>query len=168
MARNKKPRPSAQDLFSRGSYDRDAPAYSAIGNDIPPSSHPASSSEDEGDDVLREEEEREKLLAGGLFGAKGSIKIGKKIRGHRRKRSAGQVASMMGGKRLGMEAGGEYGIGSESSDGEGDEGLGGAWGEKGEVKVCAPGGSYEMRADCQGEAEETDVAAGHSIYFAPA
>ena len=133
MARTKKPRPSARDLFSRSSYDRDAPTYSAV-NTLPPS---ASSDEDEeGDDVLREEEEREKLLAGGLFGGTRSIKIGKKVRIHRRKRSAGEVASMMGAKRLGMEEGGEYGIGSESSDGEGDEGLGGAWGEKGDVKVC--------------------------------
>ncbi|KAI5857821.1 alkaline-phosphatase-like protein [Tricharina praecox] len=148
MARTKKPRPSARDLFSRSSYDRDAPAYTAVdtgpSHTLPPvSARPSTSStssgdDEEGADVLREEEEREKLLAGGLFGGKGSIKIGKKVRGHRRKRSAGQVASMMGGKRLGMEAGGEYGIGDESSDGDEDERLGGAWGEKGGVKPRKP------------------------------
>ncbi|KAG0640281.1 alkaline-phosphatase-like protein [Tuber brumale] len=93
------------------------------------------SSDDEGScadhEVLREEEEREKLLAGrnGLFrsiGGKPGVKIGKKVRGARgKKKGVRDVVQMMGGKRLGMEEGGEFGLGADSDDGadsaEGEE-----------------------------------------------
>jgi hypothetical protein len=120
-------------LFSRKSYDRDAPAYGSVPSELP---HSDTDEEGPDDEVLREEEEREKLLAGGngLFGSigrsGGGVKIGKKVKGGRRKK-ASDVAVMMGGKRLGMEDGGEYGIGSGDEEGEeersGEEEL---WGEK--------------------------------------
>ncbi|CUS10363.1 unnamed protein product [Tuber aestivum] len=84
------------------------------------------SSDDEGScadhEVLKEEEEREKLLAGrnGLFGSIGGkpgVKIGKKVRGARgKKKGVCDVVHMMGGKRLGMEEGGEFGLGADSDD----------------------------------------------------
>ncbi|RPB02956.1 Phosphodiest-domain-containing protein [Choiromyces venosus 120613-1] len=84
------------------------------------------SSDDEGScadhEVLKEEEEREKLLAGGngLFGSiggKSGVKIGKKVRGARgKKKGVHDVVQMMGGKRLGMEEGGEFGLGANSGD----------------------------------------------------
>lgn len=81
------------------------------------------SSDDEGScadhEVLKEEEEREKLLAGGngLFGGKPGVKIGKKVRGARgKKKGVRDVVEMMGGKRLGMEEGGEFGLGADSDD----------------------------------------------------
>lgn len=101
----------ANSLFNRDTYDRDAAQYSAVTS---PPDHSASS-DDEDADVLREEEEREKLLAGGLFTRSGSIRIGKKVRGGRR-RTAGDVAESMGGKRLGMEDGGEYGLNDSDDD----------------------------------------------------
>jgi hypothetical protein len=120
MAPSHKSRPSARDIFT---YDPDAPEYKNIPSD-------ASDDEEEAHDVLREEEEREKLLAGGLFSGitkKGSIKIGKSVKGSRGRRSAAEVASGMGGKRLGMEDGGEFGLDySESEDEEMEE----------EKKVC--------------------------------
>ena len=120
-------------LFLRQSHDPDAPEYASVppNDEHDPNLDPgdgdgnvrASSDDDDDDDddnaVLREEEEREKLLAGGLFGnigGGGSIKIGKKVGGGRRRqrKKAKQVAQMMGGKRLGMEDGGEYGLASGS------------------------------------------------------
>jgi hypothetical protein len=113
-------------IFSRNSYDRDAPQYDSVPSEL---ELPLESTDTDSDggggggsvpdaldhEVLREEEEREKLLSGGkgIFGPIG-VKIGKKVKGARGRRSAksaGDVASMMGGKRLGMEDGsGEYGI----------------------------------------------------------
>ncbi|TGZ82194.1 Phosphodiest-domain-containing protein [Ascodesmis nigricans] len=121
---------AARNLLSRGSYDRDAPEYeqiptegtlpddallerdrrTSIASDF--SDHRSVNSVDY--DVLREEEQREKLLSRNPFGSLGinaGVKVGKKVKG-RRKRRPDDVASMMGGKRLGMEEGGEFGIGS--------------------------------------------------------
>lgn len=129
----------APGLFSRRSYDADAPAYAAVPSSTsphPPAHHSDSeATEDEeagGErdmEVLREEEEREKLLSGGqgLFGSigrkvgNGSIKIGKKVRGMGRRKGVREVVAMMGGKRLGMEEGGEFGIGSGSDTGSDSE-----------------------------------------------
>lgn len=89
------------------------------------------SSDDEGssadNEVLREEEEREKLLAGGngLFGSigKSGVKIGKKVRrASGRRKDVAEVVEMMGGKRLGMEEGGEFGLNEESDEEEEDGG----------------------------------------------
>lgn len=141
----------APGLFSRRSYDADASAYAAVPTSTSPQQHPTTSttttptsaiepfSDEEEEEaggerdmeVLREEEEREKLLSGGqgLFGSigrkvgNGSIKIGKKVRGVGRRKGVREVVAMMGGKRLGMEEGGEFGIGggSDTSDSEIEE-----------------------------------------------
>lgn len=126
----------APGLFSRRSDGADASAYAAVPTSTSPRPHSDSElSEDEADhdglindmEVLREEEEREKLLSGGqgLFGSigrkvgNGSIKIGKKVKGMGRRKGVREVVEMMGGKRLGMEEGGEFGIGdSEESEEE--------------------------------------------------
>jgi hypothetical protein len=129
----------APGLFSRRSYDADAPAYAAVRGSTSPRA-PAHSDSDVTEDeeeaggerdmeVLREEEEREKLLSGGqgLFGSigrkvgNGSIKIGKKVRGMGRRKGVREVVAMMGGKRLGMEEGGEFGIGTGSDTGSDSE-----------------------------------------------
>lgn len=127
----------ARGLFSRRSYDADASAYTSVPTSTSPRPHDGpdvdSDSDVEADrggldgdmDVLREEEEREKLLSGGdgLFGSigrkvgNGSIKIGKKVKGMARRKNVSEVVEMMGGKRLGMEEGGEFGIG-DGSDSE--------------------------------------------------
>lgn len=114
----------------------DTSAYASVPTSTSPRPHPdpdpdpdpdIDSSADEAErdvleadmDVLHEEEEREKLLSGGdgLFGSigrkvgNGSIKIGKKVKGMGRRKNVSEVVEMMGGKRLGMEEGGEFGIG---------------------------------------------------------
>lgn len=130
----------APGLFSRRSYDADAPAYAAVPSNTSPrprahhSDSEATEDEEEAGgerdmEVLREEEEREKLLSGGqgLFGSigrkvgNGSIKIGKKVRGMGRRKGVREVVAMMGGKRLGMEEGGEFGIGTGSDTGSDSE-----------------------------------------------
>lgn len=138
-------------LFSRASYDRDAAAYSEVSpgtlsarpglghrrldsgtSDF--SDSRLSHADDLDREVLEEEEEREKLLSrGGLFGSAG-VRVGKKIHGGRRKR-VGDVAEMMGGKRLGMEEGGEFGL--DSGDEEGSEEDDELLGEKTVEKVRA-------------------------------
>ncbi|KAI5819342.1 alkaline-phosphatase-like protein [Pyronema omphalodes] len=139
------PRGSVRSLFARASYDRDAAEYSSVhapseydqhdGRDSRDSQD--SSSEVGGDDtdVLREEEEREKLLAGGVFSRTNSVRIGKKVRGSRRK--AKEVAEMMGGKRLGMEDGGEFGLGDDEAEDEEDDEES-RWGEKMDAKPRKP------------------------------
>ncbi|KAL7273418.1 hypothetical protein RUND412_003734 [Rhizina undulata] len=134
-------KPSAKNLFSRRSYDPDATSYTSVPNTLPHSDY-GSSDEDEiyhegaasgssetlalDREVLIEEEEREKLLArSGLLGSIGrkaglGVKIGKRVKGGRRK--LGDVVGMMGGKRLGMEEGGEFGLG-ESEDEEEEEAV---------------------------------------------
>lgn len=97
MAPTHKRQSSIRSLFSRQPRDAEYASLHATHSDSEP---------DDADDdqVLREEEEREKLLAGGtsLFSRTGSIKIGKRQKGKKR-RSAKEIAGMMGGKRLGME-----------------------------------------------------------------
>lgn len=122
-------------------YDPDASVYTAVPTSTSPRPHPdpdVDSSADEAErdvleadmEVLHEEEEREKLLSGGdgLFGSigrkvgNGSIKIGKKVKGMGRRKNVSEVLEMMGGKRLGMEEGGEFGIGDgEDSESELEE-----------------------------------------------
>jgi predicted AlkP superfamily pyrophosphatase or phosphodiesterase len=129
------PRGSVRSLFARSSYDRDASEYTSV---HAPSDHDShdSASEAGGDDtdVLREEEEREKLLAGGVFSRTNSVRIGKKVRGSRRQ--AKEVAEMMGGKRLGMEDGGEFGLGDSGEESEDEEET--RWGEKMDAKPRKP------------------------------
>ena len=59
-----------------------------------------------------------------MFGGKPGVKIGKKVRGARgKKKGVRDVVEMMGGKRLGMEEGGELGLGADSDDeADSDEG----------------------------------------------
>lgn len=122
-------------------YDPDASVYTSVPTSTSPRPHPdpdVDSSADEAErdvleadmEVLHEEEEREKLLSGGdgLFGSigrkvgNGSIKIGKKVKGMGRRKNVSEVVEMMGGKRLGMEEGGEFGIGDgEDSESELEE-----------------------------------------------
>lgn len=112
-------------------YDVDASVYSSVPPDVDSSADEAERDVLEADmEVLHEEEEREKLLSGGdgLFGSigrkvgNGSIKIGKKVRGMGRRKNVSEVVEMMGGKRLGMEEGGEFGIGDgEDSESELEE-----------------------------------------------
>lgn len=138
----------ARGLFSRRSYDADASAYTSVPTAASPHADADSDSDagaKEDMDVLREEEEREKLLSGGdgLFGSigrkvgNGSIKIGKKVRGMSRRKNVSEVVEMMGGKRLGMEEGGEFGIGA-GSDSESELEEDGLLAEKlaFERKVC--------------------------------
>jgi hypothetical protein len=126
-------------LFTSNSYDRDAPEYeevntsnssrtqghrrtiSAITDDTEADDDYTASAHDRA--VLLEEEEREKLLSRSIFsslgrGTNNPVRIGKKVKGARRK--AGEVAAMMGGKRLGMEDGGSE---SESESDFEDEKL---------------------------------------------
>ncbi|KAF8246087.1 Phosphodiest-domain-containing protein [Wilcoxina mikolae CBS 423.85] len=133
------PRPSVRNLFSGNPNDGNAPAgpeYAPV-HSPEDSGTDASDTDDDDNSILREEEEREKLLAGGIFGGlggNGSIKIGKKVKGVRRKPK--EVAEMMGGKRLGMEEGGEFGM--SGSEGEEDEEELARWGEKNEAKPRKP------------------------------
>ena len=111
-------------LFTPNKYDHDAPEYEEVksSSHLPVRGHrrtiSAITDDTEADDdytasahdhaVLLEEEEREKLLSRSIFsslgrGANNPVRIGKKVKGARRK--AGELASMMGGKRLGMEDG---------------------------------------------------------------
>jgi hypothetical protein len=105
------------------------------------------SSDDEGSsadhEVLKEEEEREKLLAGGngLFGSigKSGVKIGKKVRrASGRRKGVNEIVEMMGGKRLGMEEGGEFGLNEDSAEEEEDE-------EEEEEDFLAEKGGYERK-----------------------
>jgi hypothetical protein len=132
-------RPSVRNIFQ---YDPDAPEYKNIPSDV---SDDEEEEDGEAHDVLKEEEEREKLLAGGIFAGitkKGSIKIGKSVRGSLRgRRSAAELASGMGGKRLGMEEGGEFGLGSESEEEEEE-----MWMDEKEKKVCSRPSSGSMES----------------------
>lgn len=110
-------------LFAQNSYDRDAPEYERVETAERSNAHShrrmvsttTVGSDDDGEvydpsahdrAVLEEEDEREKLLSRSIFSSLGRassnpVRIGKKVKGARRK--AGDVAAMMGGKRLGME-----------------------------------------------------------------
>jgi hypothetical protein len=163
------PRPSVRNLFSRNSNEGNAlqgPEYAAV-HSPEDSATDASDTDDDDNSILREEEEREKLLAGGLFGGlggNGSIKIGKKVKGVRRKPE--EVTEMMGGKRLGMEEGGEFGLG-ESEDEDEEEEMA-RWGEEKEAKVCTPipGGEWELTlmGDSRGNRRRGRLYYSHRCY----